>query len=203
METTIFADMVDEHERWSKSFMNAVPDGKQMQIYGEAICAHSTEYRKLASVALIDCRISDCSFVKCEFHGAQFFRTQFHNCSFRHCSFIKAELQDAAFSAVKLIACDFTRAELHRAALVRADLTASLFVAATMFSTDIRDAILDHVSFDQAYLDGALVHNMHRYRGLIVRPACADKLDISAAGDGSEIGGLQSLHGLCLGQCDE
>jgi uncharacterized protein YjbI with pentapeptide repeats len=190
-----FAEMVKEHELWYGYFVAVVmgaeppdtePRGSKLVLVGAAISDVSVVNANLISSELIRCELSRVSFVDCNFHAASLFDSTFRDCVFINCNFAKAELMDVKVETSDFSGSRFERADMMRINLSEANLTKCQFIQTWLIDADLRSSVLDHTLFEKPMLWGAKFFNPRKYT-LIAKDLRDDKVDMSIAGDGSEL----------------
>lgn len=106
---------------------------------------------------------------------------------FSYADFYKAVLSKASFRKSRLIGAQFRETTLKNTVFIEADCTDANFKMANLIGADFSKANLKNTIFDQAKVFGA------KFKDLKSSNVCSADVDISEAGDGSNIVSIHEL----------
>ncbi|MBN1878018.1 MAG: pentapeptide repeat-containing protein [Anaerolineae bacterium] len=176
------------HDAWRASVLRGgALLGKELALLDTIVEDISFSNRSFADVKFVRCCLSRSRFENCDFTGALFIESVFRECVFVDCEFHKADFRDADCAEADFSNSRLTRSDLSGAVFNGANLANCDLSWAWLIRTDLRGANLEGIRWEGARLSGTKVYNRRRFRFGAMSRMSVKNIDVSEAGDASEI----------------
>jgi uncharacterized protein YjbI with pentapeptide repeats len=193
-----FLELLKSHDIWfgaTRKDDNTEAPG-QLEVMDRELCGISLSNAALVSSAFIRCKITDATFNDCDLSASLFIDTQFDNCIFSRCEFVKSDFRGAYAKASKFIECRFIKADFSSGKFAGCEFSKSNLNWAFLNTADFREAGFDGVHLTGTKISGSKLHNSKVYEIAEANDVVASNIDMSSAGDGSELMNEEALKSI-------
>lgn len=197
-----FEELVTRHEKYLTEMRGQDFTSDERIALSKCVLVDvSIERRALVAATFAGCRFVDFHARDCDLNGVDFYENFAEvSCYFERCNFHKAELNDSNLTGANLAGSGFTRADLTGVVLFRANLAGCKFDWAWLIDADLRFANLEGASFVGTRFRHTRMYNNRPFlleaRKGAMNYYSNEDIDLSEAGDLSELGGVDLLDRL-------